>query len=214
MLTHDIVRPRHPARIGHQHWCLVLHGLGDSKEGWKPVAQMLGLDALGWIFANAPQSYGMGWSWFDLDASMRPDEAGIVRNRVRLGELIDHVIADLPVPAERLFIMGFSQGCVMALDAALRRSERFAGVIAISGWLAADREYPAAFGTGAKEQRVLWTHGTHDDLIPIHAPRRQAAALAKLGVAVDWREYAKDHGLDPERELGDIAAFITQRMRG
>jgi phospholipase/carboxylesterase len=213
MLIHELVRARRAPRTGAYH-ALVLHGLGDSMEGWKPAVPLLGLDSVGWVFANAPEEYGPygGYSWFDILADMTPDLAGVATSRAALEELVAHLLADLAIPSERLFVVGFSQGCLMALDLALKGSHAFAGVVGISGWVAGLDGYPADFGAAAPKQHVLMTHGTADPMLPIAAVREQAMALKKLGIDLTWKEYAKEHSLDQEAEVADIRAWMTARM--
>lgn len=209
MLDHDFLPPTRPAADAFH--CLVLHGLGDSKNGWKPVAAELGLSQLGWCFAQAPVPYYGGWSWFDIYADHSIDLDQQRESRDELTRLIDHVLATLKIPSERLFLMGFSQGCLMILDQGLRANRRFAGLIGISGFLTNLDDYPAAFGSAVKEQHLLMTHGLYDGVLPIAPTRRVKDRLLAMGVPLDWREYAKDHSLDPQREIGDIRAFLTRR---
>jgi phospholipase/carboxylesterase len=209
MLLHDRIAPATPTAEAFH--CLVLHGLGDNKDGWKPVVAELALPQLGWCFAQAPLPYHGGWSWFDIYGDFSVDHTQVRESRGDLTRLIDHLLTTLAIPSERLFLMGFSQGCLMVLDQALRADRRFAGIVAISGFLTLLDEFPAAFGTVMKEQHVLMTHGLYDGLIPIAATRRIKDRLLALGVQLDWREYAKDHGVDPLRELPDIRAFLARR---
>ena len=209
MLHHDLIPPKRPT--AEPFYCLVLHGLGDSKSGWKPVADELALPELGWCFAQAPIPYYGGWSWFDIYADHSIDRAQQHESRDELKQLVDHLLATLKIPSERLFVMGFSQGCLMTLDLGLRADRRFAGLIGISGFLTNVDEYPAAFGSAVKQQHVLMTHGHFDSVLPIAPTRRVKDRLLAMGVPLDWREYAKDHGLDAHRELGDLRAFLARR---
>ncbi len=209
MLQHVLAPPTAPT--AEPFHCLVLHGLGDSMAGWRPVAAELGIPELGWCFAQAPVSYYGGWSWFDIYADHTIDQAQQRESRQELTNLIDHLLTTLAIPSERLFIMGFSQGCLMTLDQGLRANRRFAGLIGISGFLSGLDDYPAAFGSVVKQQHLLWTHGLHDGVLPIDATRRVKDRLLAMGVPLDWREYAKAHTLDPQRELGDLRSFLLRR---
>ncbi len=209
MLQYDVIPPSRPS--AEPFYCLVLHGLGDSKNGWKPVAAELKLPALGWCFAQAPVSYYGGWSWFDIYADHSIDQEQQRESRAQLTALIDHLLSTLRIPSERLFLMGFSQGCLMTLDQGLRANRRFAGLIGISGFMTQLDDYPAAFGSAVKQQHLLLTHGLYDTVLPIAPTRRVKDRLLALGVPLDWREYAKDHSLDPQRELGDLRAFLSRR---
>lgn len=205
MLVHDVVVKGTPTR-----WIMVLHGLGDSKEGWKPVADYLDLADTGWIFVQAPDCYHDGWSWFDLRLpDPRPDLALVRRSRELVRALIVHLETTRGIRCEDLTLMGFSQGALMTMAVGLTHARPFAGLIGISGWVAEMESYPGSFGAAADQQRILLTHGTADQVIPIEVTRPQAARLQGLGLDVTWREYAKAHGLDTVAEIPDIRAFIS-----
>ncbi len=189
---------------------LVLHGLGDSKDGWKDVVPMLGLPRLGWIFAEAPVPYGPGWSWFDLDweRDMAPDPDGVVASTAALRQLVGHLETAHRIPAEQLIVMGFSQGCLMTVELGLTHDRVFAGLIGISGWVFDLAGLPKRLGPAAKQQRLLMTHGRQDTVVPIALTRPQIPVLRDLGIAVDWREFDKAHGLDPDEEL----ALLRERL--
>ena len=206
MLVHDIVAQGSP-----NAWVLVLHGLGDSKQGWKPVADYLRAPGTGWIFVQAPDAYYDGWSWFDLQLpDPRPDQVTVARSLKQLRELLTHLETTRGIRAEHLTLMGFSQGCLMALEVALTHASCFAGVIGISGWVNRLTDYPQAFGAAARQQHILMTHGDADQVIPIAVTRPQARHLQRLGLDLTWREFTKPHGLDPDEEIGVIRDFLQQ----
>jgi len=216
MLRHEIVAPRDgEPRALH---VMVLHGLGDSMAGWKPVVAEVDLPGVGWVFVDAPNPYYDGRSWFPIPGITAPDDtvddarAGIGDSRARLAELIEHLGADADLEPARLLLLGFSQGGVVALDQGLRAATPFAGIVAISGFVGAEEEYPDAFGPAVGRQHILATHGRFDDLIPIERPREQYRRLRELGVDVDWQEYDKDHSLHPA-ELLRIRDFIGGRLK-
>ena len=216
MLLHDVTPPSgDPATACH---ILVLHGLGDSKEGWKPVAPELGLADAGWIFVQAPDRYYDGFSWFPIPGISGPGitpaehATGYRRSRQLLAELIDHLLVELATDAAHLILMGFSQGCSMAVDQALRSEHRFGGVLGISGFIGLFDEYPDGFGAMAREQTLLMTHGVLDDLLPIERTREQVDRLRSFGVQVEWQEYLKAHGLDPNAEITDLREWLQERV--
>lgn len=208
MLLYDM-SPSAPA-TSPTRWILVLHGLGDSKEGWKPVADYLARPDIGWIFVQAPDAYYDGWSWFDLRLpDPYPDLSMVRRSRGLLRELLEHLEQHHHLPCEQVVIMGFSQGCLMALDVGLTHPRRFAGIIGISGWIAELESYPAAFGAAADHQHLLMTHGVADTVIPIHVTRPQVKRLQGLGLNLEWHEFNKAHGLDPEHEIPLLRTFLA-----
>jgi len=56
---------------------IVLHGLGDSMEGFRWLPSALGLPWLNYLLVNAPDPYFGGWAWYDFAGDPRP---GITRS--------------------------------------------------------------------------------------------------------------------------------------
>ena len=193
---------------------VVLHGLGDSLNGFTWMPHELRLDSLSYLLVNAPDDYYGGFSWFDFTsggADMGPAVAGIQRSRKLIRALLDELMAQ-GVKSNDILLFGFSQGCLMALDAGLRADVVLGGVCGVSGWLAFAEEYPAAFSAVAAQQEFLVTHGLRDPLLPFRATQAQMAQLKALGIRVEFREYDKDHTVLPE-ELKDIRAWLSARLQ-
>jgi phospholipase/carboxylesterase len=188
---------------------VVLHGRGDSLQGFGWLPRALGLPGASYLFLNAPDPYFGGYSWYALPPDQGP---GILRSREWLFGALDELRAQ-GFPSARTLLFGFSQGALMSVDVALRYPHALAGVVGVSGYVAfperaADEAVPEAFRT-----RFLLTHGHHDDVLPIERSRRQAADLQGLGLPLEWREYPKAHTIDPERELPDLRAWVAARFQ-
>jgi len=69
---------------------VVLHGLGDSMDGWRWLPAMLELPWLNYLLVNAPDEYYGGYSWFDFPGDMAP---GMHRSRQLLFALLDDLRA-------------------------------------------------------------------------------------------------------------------------
>lgn len=216
MLDHEVV----PAVAGRTDGaCVVLHGLGDSREGWRPVASAFLPPTVATVLVDAPDPYYGGFAWFPIPGMTAPEhtqadmEAGIRRSRGLLRELIDHLLVDLRLESRQLMLLGFSQGCCMALDAALRDPRTFAGVVGISGFVADLDDLPAGLSPVAREQSILWTHGHYDPVVPLDWAEACHQALRGFGLEPDFRLYAKDHTVDPEHELPEMRRWIAQRFQ-
>jgi len=106
MLAHEILPPPRPGPAG-PCYAVVLHGLGDSREGWKPVAPELAIPELGYVFVDAPDPYLDGYSWFPIpgftgEVGEQELHAALGRSRAMLAELVAHLLASLELPSERL----------------------------------------------------------------------------------------------------------------
>ncbi len=198
-----------PAREKNSRRLMVmLHGLGDSIEGYRWLPEAMNLPWLNYLLVNAPDDYYGGYAWFDLNDIV----PGVQRSRKLLFELLDDLRAR-GFPAEQITFGGFSQGSLMAVEVGLRYPHRFAGVICISGWVCEPEQLLQELPPVAKQQRLLMTHGTGDPLLPIAQVRPQIPLLKAAGINVEWHEFAKVHTMI-EEEIVLIRDFVSAGYRG
>jgi phospholipase/carboxylesterase len=192
-----------PAAEKSSRLMVMLHGLGDSIEGYRWFPEAMNLPWLNYLFVNAPDEYYGGWSWFDLN-DIAP---GVQRSRKLLFELLDD-LREKGFPEEQITLGGFSQGCLMAVEVALRYPHRFAGVVGISGWVCEPAKLLKELSPVALQQRLLMTHGASDPIIPIEKVRMQIPLLKAAGIKVEWLEFPKAHTIHGETELAVIREFV------
>lgn len=185
---------------------IVLHGLGDSMEGYRWLPGALNLPWLNYLLVNAPDEYYDGFSWFPYPGERGP---AILHSRELLCELLD---AQRPAgfATGSTFMFGFSQGCLMSLEIGVRYPHRLAGIVGISGWPEEPEKLAVAQSPWAKEQKFLITHGTYDPLIPIAGAKAAYAKLRTAGLAIEWHEFPKEHTIFGELELRVIREFVTK----
>jgi phospholipase/carboxylesterase len=193
-----------PAAEKSSRLMVMLHGLGDSIEGYRWWPEALRLPWLNCLLVNAPDEYYGGYSWFDYPDDLAP---GVLRSRKLLFELLDDLRAK-GFPPEQITLGGFSQGCLMTVDVGLRYPHRFAGLVGISGWVFEVDKLVKALSSVAQQQRLLMTHGTADPVIPIEKVRLQIPPLTAAGLNVEWREFAKVHTIQGETEMAVIREFV------
>ena len=194
-----------PAREKSSRSLLIaLHGLGDSAAGYEFLPVVLGLPWLNCLLVNAPDSYYGGLAWYDFTGDSR---SGIERSRRRLFELLD-AQRTAGFPSEQTTLFGFSQGCLMTLDVGFRYPHLLAGLIGISGYVHEPEELLRELSPVARKQRMLFTHGTLDPLIPCAAVRAQVEQLKSAGLDITWREFAKAHTIAGEEEIALIRSFL------
>ena len=109
MLHHEFIPAAESRAAAPPRLMVMLHGLGDSIEGYRWMPEAMGLPWLNYLLVNAPDDYYGGYSWFELD-DMAP---GIQRSRKLLFDLLEDLRAK-HFPAEQITFGGFSQGCLMA----------------------------------------------------------------------------------------------------
>jgi phospholipase/carboxylesterase len=183
---------------------IVLHGLGDSMEGYRWLPEALRLPWLNYLLVNAPDPYYGGFSWYDLYTDSGP---GIARSRNLLSDLLDSM-REKQFPTDKTVLLGFSQGCLMSLEIGARYPHRLAGIVGISGYAHEPATLARELSPVARDQRFLLTHGTQDPLIPVDQVRPQIQLLTRAGLKIQWREFAKAHTIAGEQELAVIRDFV------
>jgi phospholipase/carboxylesterase len=199
---------------------LLMHGLGADGSDFVPIAEQLELSAVGpvrFLFPNAPVipvtingGYQMP-AWYDIlgaDLTQRQDEAGLRKTQASINTLIAAEIAR-GIPASRIVIAGFSQGCAMALMTGLRYPERLAGIIGLSGYLPLADTLAAERSAANHGLPVFLGHGRRDGVVPLAAATATRDALAALGYPVDWHEYPMEHSVCME-EIADINTWLLR----
>jgi phospholipase/carboxylesterase len=198
-----------PAREkGSGRLMVMLHGLGDSMEGYRWFPEAMRLPWLNYLLVNAPDEYYGGYSWYSFAGDLAP---GVARSRELLFELLDSQRSE-GYATEKTVLGGFSQGCLMSIDVGLRYPHHLAGIFGISGYVCEPEKLVKEMSSVGREQKLLVTHGTRDPLIPIEGVRKQIQFLKQAGVQIEWREFVKEHTIAGEEEIMLIRDFVQMRF--
>ena len=194
-----------PAREkGSRRLWVMLHGLGDSIEGYRWLPEAMGLPWMNYLLVNAPEPYYGGYSWFDFAGDMVP---GVCRSRDSLMQLLDEQQAR-GFPADATVLGGFSQGCLISIEVGLRYPHRLAGIVGISGFVCEPETLVRELSPVARQQRLLVTHGTQDPILPFAEAKRQMNLLRAAGLNLEFHEFRKAHTIEGQEELQLIRNFV------
>jgi phospholipase/carboxylesterase len=139
------------------------------------------------------------------------DEEEAEESRELLLRFVDEVADDHPIDPKRVYLMGFSQGCIMSLGAALTAPAKFAGAVGMSGRLLDSMLRRTAPAAELRNLPLMLVHGTGDTVIPVEHARATRDELQRLPVDLTYREYEMAHHVSPE-SLRDIAQWLTSRL--
>lgn len=202
--------------------CVIwLHGLGASGHDFEPIVPYLELpadSAVRFLFPHAPMqpvtvNGGMVMpAWYDIlemDIGRKIDVSGMVDSSRRIIELIESQVA-AGIPAERILLIGFSQGGAVAYHTALSYSGRVAGVAGLSTYLGTlDLLEPA---TGKADLPIWIAHGVGDPVVPLALGKQALADLQSLGYAPTWQEYMMAHEVCLE-EIQALGKWIVNCLQ-
>ena len=159
----------------------------------------------------AGNPFGRQWfpiPWLD-GSSEEAARQGLVAAAEDLNGFIDHVLAEEGLAIDALALVGFSQGAMMSLHVAPRRSEAVAGVVAISGRLL----QPESLAAEARvKPPVLLVHGDRDDVVPFQDMSLAGNALLEAGFETNGHVMqGTGHGIAPDG-LGVTLQFLKERL--
>jgi phospholipase/carboxylesterase len=167
---------------------VLLHGLGADGRDLIDLAPIWAeaLPEVAFVAPDAPEACDMGpygRQWFSLqDRSPTLMAAGARAARAGLDGFLDAELAQAGLPDSALALVGFSQGCKMALYAGLRRAVPPAAILGYSGALLAPESLADEI---LGRPPVLLVHGEADDIVSVQATRRAESALREAGVPVE-----------------------------
>jgi phospholipase/carboxylesterase len=157
-------------------------------------------------------------AWYDILGSelehagaKREDEAGLRESFGLVQRLIDRELAQ-GVPAQRIVLAGFSQGCAVALGAGLRYPQRLAGLGGLSGYLPLADTTARERDTANVGVPIFLGHGTRDAVVPHARGVASRDALNNLGYRVEWHEYPMEHSVSLE-EIADFNRWLQAVLR-
>jgi phospholipase/carboxylesterase len=190
---------------------VLLHGWGASGDDLIGLAPSWAraLPEVRFVSPHGPEpceQNPFGRQWFGFaDSSPAALARGAARARGQIDAFLDAELARLGLADDRLALVGFSQGAMMALHVGLRRARPPAAVLGYSGAMVGGDAL-------AKEARgkppILLVHGDADQVVPIESLNAALAALAAHDIPAQFHVCpGLGHGID-EEGLALGAAFL------
>ena len=156
---------------------VMLHGYGDNAANFIHLAEPLDQDEWGmhYVALNAPSimpGNPMGYQWFDLYlngvyiSDVGPKEFENVRNLInenvkKISNTISLLTNDLNIEMSDCFVMGFSQGGIMAFELGQSLNKKLAGIAIISSRIISREFVPK---NSFLETPIFISHGGLDNV--------------------------------------------------
>ncbi|MFO0892396.1 MAG: esterase [Isosphaeraceae bacterium] len=112
----------------------------------------------------------------------------------------------LHIHSERIFLVGCGEGAAVAYRFGLSFPERFAGVVAINGWLPGGFR-PLGRMKACRDLPILVVHGAWNLRHPLANTRREVGILRAGGLRVAFQSYPSTHRLNSQM-LADVDTWL------
>ncbi len=202
-----------PAKDGEAKAVLLLvHGRGGNIRLLEFFSKRFSVPGLAYLLIEGPiaeqredqvASGESGWSWY-----LMPGCKGLDESREKLFEILNEVQAS-GMRYEKIYWLGFSQGGAMGLEVFLQFPEKLGGLMCISALLPDSKRFPNALNARAKDQRILITHGTRDEIISKEKAEETYKPLFEAKLNIEYKIYDKPHSFHLNEEI----PFLEQKLK-
>jgi predicted esterase len=187
---------------------IALHGRGATAEDILALAAEVAPPGVALL---APQAAGNTWYPYRFLEPVARNEPYLSSALQTVTDLIDQLMTR-GVPAEKIALLGFSQGACLALETAARNARRYGAVIGFSGGLIGPPGTTFDYDGSLAGTPVFIGSSDVDPHIPKERVEESAAALRRLGGDVDARLYAGMGHTVNRDELDRVRALLAAAL--
>jgi predicted esterase len=182
---------------------ILLHGRGATAED----IMNIGAEVMHPGFAYlAPQAEGNAWYPYPFTAALEANEPYLSAALGVIESLLARVEAT--IPAQRVILLGFSQGACLTLEFATRHARRYGGVVGLSGGLIGPADTPRDYPGSFDSTPVLLGCSDVDPHIPEERVAEAAEVFKRMGAKVTMRLYpGMGHTVNPD-EIAAVREIV------
>ena len=127
-------------------------------------------------------------------------------------QAIRNLRRSLHVHSERIFLVGVGEGAAVAYRFGLAHPERFAGVVAINGWLPGGSPVLSRV-KDCRDLRTLVVHGAWNGRAPVEKAQRDVSLLRTAGLRVSYQAYPCGSRITTPM-LSDVDTWLINQCTG
>ena len=198
-LNHLVQEPK--IKLEKNPLLLLLHGYGSNEEDLFSFASELPNEYYV-ISARAPYDMQYGsYAWYaiDFDADEKKfsdlNQARISRDLI--ATFIDELIENYSIDADKVTLIGFSQGSILSYAVGLSYPQKVKRIVAMSGYFNTEIAKEGYEKNDFSQLKVFASHGTVDQVVPVEWARKAKPILDNLGIENVYKEYPIGHGISP-----------------
>ncbi|TQR18704.1 alpha/beta hydrolase [Psychrobacillus vulpis] len=184
----------------------LLHGMGSNEEDLPQLIKSF--EKTHHIFSlRGPIVHNPGYAFFTIAEVGKPDRDVFDQIITFIQAFIHEAIEEYELNPDKIFVVGFSQGAVLAQTLALTMGNVISGVVALSGYIPdfVKGEYS---NRSVDHLNIFISHGDYDYVIPSQWGAESKDYFEAQGAKVTFKTYNDGHGVTPENHK-DLITFLN-----
>jgi phospholipase/carboxylesterase len=185
---------------------ILLHGRGATAENILPLADYF---TDGSWYVVAPQATDFRWYPYSFLMPVSRNEPWLSSAVDYVKKMIDNI--SLYIPAENIYLMGFSQGACLSVEIAARFATKYGGIAAFTGGLIGETVDSGSYRGDFMGTKIYISNGDDDPHIPLKRSEETLKQLRSMGADARLDIFpGRDHTIIPE-EIEKAKDFLLSR---
>ncbi len=158
---------------------ILIHGRGAPPED---ILGLAGFFDDGKTYFVAPEAENYTWYPYSFLVPKEQNQPWLDSALQNLNRLIEEIEEHLS--AEKIFIMGFSQGACLAAEVSVRNARKYGGIAIFTGGLIGSKPDPTLYKGNFEGTSVYISNGDNDPHIPLERTNETHTIMQKMGANV------------------------------
>jgi phospholipase/carboxylesterase len=194
---------------------IMLHGYGSNESDLFAMAQSFDERYLVLSVRGPFNGKDMGYSWYNLnflpDKKITHDFEQAKESSFKLRSFISEACKVYKADSNRVILMGFSQGAVMAFHMGISYPGKIYGLIALSGRMMEESKSVKTDAKKLQELKVFMAHGYSDNVIDYKEAEKAHNFLKEKQVKqLTFKSYEMPHSICGAK-LKDIQGWLKKQ---
>ncbi|WP_455929851.1 alpha/beta hydrolase [Pseudomonas fluorescens] len=200
----------------NQPLVIFLHGFGSNEEDLFGIKDALP-STWTYLSARAPMPVDpSGYRWFARkpgEGDYDGETADLQRSAQLIEDFVSKATAKYHTRSDRVFLVGFSQGAIMAYEVGLRKPAMVRGIAALSGSVLPVLKAELKPDESLNRLAIFIGHGTLDQALPYASATRANEVLLGLGLKPEFHGYMGMPHTVSEAEIQDLKAWLENSLK-
>ncbi|MFB6143538.1 MAG: alpha/beta hydrolase [Halorientalis sp.] len=189
---------------------VLVHGRGATARSILQMGEAFHAPGVAYL---APQAAGNTWYPNSFLEPVERNEPGRSSGLRAVDDAVERA-NEAGIPAERVLVLGFSQGACLGTEYVARNPRRYGGVVALSGGLIGETVDPGEFDGSLDGTPAFVGCSDVDPHTPVERVHATTAVLERLDADVEERIYeGMGHGVN-EDEVGYVRGMVADLVDG